>query len=370
MIPKFSNEEKNLIKKWITAGTIIILFYVVLLNFQTVLSWTKALYKVIEPFIFGYFLSFLLRDVVFWAEEKLFANFKLKRLLATLSVFLVLILSITIVMVVTVPRLFNSSLTLATQLPQVFENISNTIRQWHLPEQLMASLQELLRSFSSFISNALSLQIPNIINSAFSITGGLFTAFMTLIVAVYFLLDMEFYRRGFKKLTIAIFGQRLAQRIFGISHLSGIVYRDFMYSRLASSGLLFVMTFLILDIFKIEYALLFSIALAIANLIPVLGLWIGLIPLAGYLYFVNVWGMWMLLITAVIYVLIDNFTIQPYVQRNNFHLKTFWVVLVIVVIGRYFGLFGILFALPLVSLIYQLGSTFYKLEQNKVDDHA
>lgn len=106
-----------------------------------------------------------------------------------------------------------------------------------------------------------------------------------------------------------------------------------------------------MSIFQFDYALLISVVVAVTNIIPFFGPFIGAIPSAFLLILVDPIQCLMFIIWILILQQIDGNIICPLIQGNRTGISGFWVITSITVFGGLFGMVGIILAVPSCAVL-------------------
>ena len=115
-----------------------------------------------------------------------------------------------------------------------------------------------------------------------------------------------------------------------------------------------IVFFVACAIFKIPYAILVSSLIAITNVIPVIGPFIGAIPGVLIIFIVDPSKViWFLIINVVIQQ-VDGNIIVPKVLGETTGLSSLWVLFSITVMGGLWGLFGMFISVPIFAILYML----------------
>ncbi len=106
-----------------------------------------------------------------------------------------------------------------------------------------------------------------------------------------------------------------------------------------------------MSILGMPYVVLISVVVGVANLVPTFG------PVAGgaigafILVIVNPWhALWFLIFTVALQI-VDGYVLKPKLYGNTFGVPSLWVLIMIIVGGRIFGLWGILISIPLAAIL-------------------
>lgn len=203
--------------------------------------------------------------------------------------------------------------------------------------------------------------------AAISIGKTLFSAVLLIVISVYMLLDMERFGRAINRrypprpgeeallrsiersLASYVRGQALLSLIIGTSAGVGLW-------ALAAAGLL---------PHAQQYALLFGAMVAVTEIIPYLGPWLGAIPPFLYALVVHpVSALWVALLFLAIHQ-IEGHVVVPNVMGNALRLHPLLVIFGLTAGAELYGLPGALMALPLLAVsraIWEFFADRVKLE--------
>ena len=100
-------------------------------------------------------------------------------------------------------------------------------------------------------------------------------------------------------------------------------------------------------------------------MIPYVGPWIGGLPLFIIIAVQDVQNAFIFVAIMLIGQQIDANIVQPRIQSGQMGINSFWIVVVIIISGSLFGIFGMIIGVPIFSVIYSLIKEFveYLLER-------
>ena len=171
---------------------------------------------------------------------------------------------------------------------------------------------------------------------------------------VHILFQKENLARQFKKLFYAMFHEKIADKIVYVGALSHRVFSNFLSGQCTESMILGFMFFISMSIFRLPYALLMGVLIAIMSLIPIFGAFIGF--LIGFFLIIVVNPMQALGFAVLFLVLqqIEGNIIYPFVVGGTVGLPSIWVLAAVTIGGNLFGVAGMLVFIPLCSVCYTL----------------
>ena len=122
-----------------------------------------------------------------------------------------------------------------------------------------------------------------------------------------------------------------------------------------------------MSIFKIPYAILIGLLIALTALIPIFGAFIGCIT--GVLLIIIENPLKAILFVILFFILqqLEGNLIYPKVVGNSVGLPSIWVLVAVTTGGNLFGIAGMLFFIPIFSVVYNLlrESTWKQLRVKK-----
>ncbi len=201
-------------------------------------------------------------------------------------------------------------------------------------------------------------EIPKIVVSTLNVTasivGAVIDFFLGFILSIYILCGKYRLKAQASNILVAFVSPKIASKISYCTRVVLDSYSTFFSVQFFDSFLLGVLCFIAMTIFGFDYAPLISTVVGVTNMIPIVGPWVGTIPCVFILLMVDpVKALWFIVLVVVIQQ-IDSNLIYPRVVGNSIGLPSIWVLVAVIVGGGFFGVLGILFSIPLFSIIYTL----------------
>lgn len=131
-------------------------------------------------------------------------------------------------------------------------------------------------------------------------------------------------------------------------------FSNFLSGQVIEAMILGILFFISMTIFRMPYALLIGVLIAITALIPIFGAFIGCILGAFLIVMVNpIQALWFIILFLVLQQIEGNF-IYPHVVGNSVGLPSIWVLVAVTVGGSVMGVLGMILFIPLFSVIYSI----------------
>jgi putative permease len=368
--------------------TLIGIYFLGLISSSILVRLFGAIKAVLIPFVIAFFLSFIIGPISIWFHEKLKIN-------RTLSIILAILLGIIFILGI----LVISVVFLVTQLSAILSNLINLIDNATF-ESLIVQVSELLSNY--FQNNDISVIIDEMTSNGFSFDK-LFTLFATVIltiggiassivsmIVVLALTPVFMYYLIKEKTLIFTSISKVAPK--GIRHhvvelgkRSDLVIRRFFKGQGIMMLIIFTYFSIALSIFSlfvhgfnIEHAIVFAILMALFNLVPYLGAWLGILApsvfiLTLHLEFQGDPGVGNTYLIALVVLLAIHFieqglemgVIQPNVIGKQVHIHPLAVLSSLIFFGGVFGFVGVLLAVPLAGTIRAFIEYFGELEEKR-----
>ena len=197
--------------------------------------------------------------------------------------------------------------------------------------------------------------------------GNMLNLFIGLIFAIYVLAQKEKLKRQTKNLLQAYLKQPVSETVWKVGKLTSITFQKFISGQCLEACILGTMFFITMSIFQIPYALLISVLIAVTSLIPIWGAFIGCIIGCFLIAVVDPMRALGFLIMFLIIQQIEGNLIYPHVVGGSIGLPSIWVLAAVTVGGKLYGIVGMIFFIPICSVLYTLlkENVRYRLRKKK-----
>ncbi|CEQ28888.1 AI-2E family transporter [Paraclostridium sordellii] len=359
-------------KNQILISTYIVVLAFLLLNINSVLKILGQSLSVFKPFIIGIAIAFLINIPMKYFEKRLITPLLKKSRLKNSKIFariLSLLLTLIILFVLissfvnfVIPQLVKSTSSLVSGVPQYIDTLqsyaTNYFSHIKLSDSIHTNILSGMEKLSNFVVKFANYFISNILGITFSITSAITNFLIGFIIAIYILLSKEKLLIQCKKVTYAFLSEKNANRAIDVSHLVCHKFSRFIAGQCTDGVILGTLCFIGMSIFKMPYALLVSTLIAIADLIPIFGTFIGTAIAAFIIFMVKPITALYFIIMIVVIQQIEGNLVYPFVVGNSIGLSSFWILVPIFVGSSTFGVLGIIIGVPLFSVIYTLASGY------------
>lgn len=303
-----------------------------------------SLYKVRSVLLLVFVAAFLavgLDPAVAFLERK-----GIKRGWAVTIIFLSLVLVLVGFVAAVVPPLVEQITNFATKLPEYIDDLAarnQRIAEYVQDNDIADKLRESIGSAPTQISGSLG----TVVGVAGSVLAKIFNAITVIVLTIYFSLSLRRAREGSLKLVPKSRRQRVKELVDPILEKIG----SYIAGNVAVSIIAGLVSFLFFAIAGIPYPVALALWVAIADLIPLVGATLGMIPAVIVAFFLG-WPLGVVtLVFFLIYQQVENYVIVPRVMTKAIDISPAAVLLAALIGGSLLGFVGALIALPFAAAI-------------------
>ena len=339
-----------------------VMLFAVLMNLGTVLGGLKTLIGFFLPLIVGIVIAFIL-DVPVRGVQKLigrmFPKSENSRWVRVVSLIftMVILAGIIIIVAKTVYPVIADSMKSAGDIITAAIPAEGRIPGWKgMPiGDIMADLKSMfsensLKEFPFDVNTFVSAVLDKTVDTVSYMT----TMVLGSIISIYILFDKDRVLRHTNKLITAVFPQNAADIIRKVAGMINTTYSGFLSGQCIEAFILSVFMFIVLAVFRIPYAALIAMLAAVLSFVPYLGAFLAF-AIGVLLTFITAPGKLVLLIILYLTVqIVEEQLIYPHVVGTSVGLSPLLTLLAVIIGGNTFGLLGVLFFIPLMSVFYEL----------------
>ena len=327
-------------------------------NVDEIWKWICILAGVLTPFIYAFGIAYILNFPFRFLENKVFGKIKakwfqkVKKPLALALTYVIVFGLLGFFLSIIIPQLSTNVSVLVKHIPDYvrsFKNITTGITSWinehfNLNVSFLDSFNKLVADTIKSLSNIPAMS-QKVYSAAVSTANFFYNWTMALILS-------------------AFLPTKWLPTIYEIIDVSDDKCGKFMVGKILDSTIIGLMVFLYMSVRGLPYALLISVIVAVCNIIPFFGPFIGGIPSATLLLLVNPAYCIEFIIMIIVFQQIDGNLIGPKIVGSQVGLVGFWSIFSVIVAGGLFGLPGMILGTPIFAAIYTLVG---KKMRNRID---
>ena len=351
----------------------LVLFFI-LYRMQSISAGIGVLSDILAPFVYGGVVAYLLRPMANTYESFFTDIFpkKIKRFSNSVAVILSLATGILIVytmIIMIAPQLYQSIVSLWISMPEkINQFITWATGIFGEDEELLqlfnTASQKLMVELEAWAKDTLVPQITNVVSgvgsSVMKVLNFFYDLLIGLIVAVYLLGSRKKFARQSVLLVRSALKPQWANLFLDEVAFIDRMFGGFIDGKLVDSAIIGVLCYIGCLIFKFPNPLLIAAIVGITNIIPFFGPFIGAVP-STFLILIEdpIKGLWFILFVLVLQQL-DGNIIGPAILGDRTGVSSFWVLFSIILFGSLWGIVGMIIAVPLFAVIYDVIKKFVR----------
>lgn len=358
---KLTEENRS---KIITNSIVVIVgitFFFAFYRFEELRAGIDSAISKLFPFIFGFAIAFLLDKPMMMFEEFLKKVGLKGRGVRTLAAILALILgfiAVSALLWLLIPQVLASLFDLIDKAPGYLGHFFDFVNDVIVKENIDVSYlyeylgpdfeKELITNLTSFFSNSL----PQMVTLTGKVTSTFFNIILGMMAGLYIMFEKELFILGFKRATYAFCSKPVADYLSRFSRITADIFNNFIVGKAIDSLIIGVITYVLMTIFKMPYALLLSVIVGTTNMIPVFGPFIGAIPGVFILMIIHpLHGLYFALLILGIQQF-DGNILGPIILGDKLGLPSLAILFAVVIGGGLFGILGMFIGVPIFAVIY------------------
>ena len=305
--------------------------------------------RILSPFILTIPLVYIIKPIA----SKLAAR-KIPISLSILFVYLIFLLSIAAACIFFIPELATNIRELMETLPElmssyenIFNNLLSAIKSSSWSDDVKTAIFNEIERGTVFVQKSLVGILKNGLNIIVDMVKIVFDLTVAMVIAYYVMKDAG----KFRDYVLSILPKHWRNGLIGIGKEINLILAGFIQGQLLTAFIVGVLETMGLMIIKAKYPLALGMLGGLANIIPYFGPYIGAIPaLAIALTMSPMKALW----TAAVFVVvqqIDNNFISPKMIEGKLGLHPIATIFAVLVGGEFFGIMGMLLAVPVMAII-------------------
>lgn len=357
-------EKKRPITKWLywfLFAVAIIIVYKTLDNFSAIGEWIANLLDILMPFIIGILIAYLLYipsrkiEGMYLKIKKPKFIAKKARILSICTIYIIVIVLIIIAFKFLIPVISESITDLINNFQGYYNITMKNIE--NLPEDSILKSDIVM----DIINNIKSIDLKQFINmdrlaqyakGAIDFATKIFDFFVSIIVSIYILLQRREILEFCKKLGKAVFKENTYKNMGKYFNRTNEIFFNFLAGQFIDGIIVGIITSIAMSIMGVKYAVLLGFMIGLFNMIPYFGAIIAVI--IATLITLLTGGFWQALTMVIVVTIlqqVDANIINPKIIGTSLKISPLLVIFGVTVGGAYFGVWGMLLAVPLIAVL-------------------
>ena len=353
----FKNTFKN--KPWysytiaICAG---VLLFVVLTHIGGIMGGLRTFIGYFTPVLLGCIIAYLINPLAKFYEVRIFKwikNEKVRVIVADTIAILTVLLVLVYAVVMLVPELISSVSTFVGNIDLYVKSLDSFLKSIGLSSAELGlkgwtgSSEKILLVISGYLSGNIDEVVATSANAGrIIIQWGI--AFL---LSIYLLTNKGSIKYGIKRLLRASLKEDQFQRTRAYLVRCNQILNRYVVFNILDALIVGVVNMIFMMIMGLPYAWLISFVVALTNLVPTFGPFVGGGIGAFILLLVKPWYALAFMAFTLVLQLIDGYVLKPKIFGGSLGVPALWILIGIVVSGKMFGVIGILLSIPIVAII-------------------
>ena len=348
-----------------------VLFFFALYRIQTLGEVVDKIVRILMPFVYGGVIAYLLCPMCNMFSDYFHRTLpkRFKKLAEPFAMALSLLTGALIVyalIIMIAPQLYNSIVSIWEMLPGKVEDLFNWAQTTYgesafmqgILNYLMTSVDTLYEKVDSWATGKLVPYITSIVSGVglgvWRVLTFLKDFLIGIIAALYLLANRKTFARQGRLIIRSVMKPRWAELVLEEIRFVDKMFGGFIEGKLVDSAIIGVLCYIGCLIFKFPNALLVSAIVGVTNVIPFFGPFLGAIPAILLILIESpIKALWFGVFVLGLQQL-DGNIIGPKILGDATGVSSFWVLFSILLFGGLWGLVGMIVAVPLFAVLYDI----------------
>ena len=318
--------------------------------------------SILSYLLVGFFIAYILNTFAIWLSEHVYKKirrYKLQRALSVITAYVLFAGVVAFILGTMIPKVGEAIPNIVKMIPDIankameFYNEIVEEGRFNLPEFIKESIVSGIEGAKEWLQSFLTGNtITGMIKKVVTATGsGIFMAVMGILVSVYMLIEKDHAITAAKRVTHGLFKPERANNVIEGARKIDMVFKRYFAGKILQSIAVLAIGYIVMLIAGINYAILFASIIAITNMIPYIGPWIGAIPTVLISLVQDPWMGVKALICVLIIQMLDNWLVAPRVVGGKMGISPLLVLIGLCIGGRMFGFVGMIFGDVLAAIV-------------------
>lgn len=327
---------------------------------QSTASVFVTIKKLISPFIYGFFIAYLISPIVSFFEQNIFGTIKIKsrtkRVFSILLTYIIAIGCLVWLLTYFIPEIIATLSNFFILLPDNIADFEVTVTKFFNENNFIKINSEDVVGFfntlfAPIIGNTqdISIMLQKILNSTVIAASTLLNAIMGIFIGFYMLSDKEHFRDETKKILYTFFDEKKTDYFLYNTNRVHTIFQSFIIGKTIDSTIIGLICFVGMYLIRVPYATIISLIIGITNMIPYFGPFIGAVPaILMTLLIEPSKAIWVAIFILALQQF-DGILLGPKILGNSTGVSPIWIILAIIVGGAVMGPLGMFLGVPVFA---------------------
>jgi len=309
---------------------------------------------VLLPFVIALIVSYVLNPIVGALNRR-----RVPRTVAVLLIYAVFILSVTVVLMNVIPMFVKQLNELNEHLPEFTMRAQSMIVEMNRNDVLPESVRMGINNALYQAEQQLAASIGDLIGRLGATVGALFVAFIIPFLAFYMLKDFQLIEKTVLTFVPTNHKRRTIRLVTDIDKALG----NYIRGQLIVCVIIGVLAYLGYWMIGIPFPLLLAALVALFNIVPYVGPFIGAAPALVVASTVSMKMMLLVVVVNMACQIVESNIVSPQVVGRSLHMHPLLIIFALLVGGELGGVVGLILAVPTFAVgkvIYHHVRLYYK----------
>jgi predicted PurR-regulated permease PerM len=370
-IEKKSNRTTVLSAAAIVCIAVALVFYLIG-NLPAFKDFFGKVVSLFNPILWGALIAYLCNPIMRFYENTIIKNvrpFHIKRMLGVVLTYFTIILIVAIFGLILIPSLIDS-------IEQLISNYENYIADAvtyinHLVKKVMdmlpsqgieqaedlISVESIIEMVGSLLGKAQGLftvVLNYLTEYASQLISGVADVILAVFISFYLLSSKELRLAQIRKITTAFCSPKVRTFLFETTSTIHHSFGGYFRGVILDAVIIGVVGFIVFTIMDIQLALMIAFIVAVTNVIPVFGPFLGAIPSAFIIFITQPEKTIPFVIAILVMQQVDGNIIAPKILGESTGISSLCVISSLAIMGSLWGILGMVIGVPVFAVIITL----------------